>query len=434
MPVAQNVGISDIAIYLPKLKIDLEKIIEKRVKENSAIQLEKWKKILTRTGIFAMHFPDIWEDSVTMAAQAAANLIRRKKIQLDALRYLVTGTETGVDHSKPLAAYVSGILRKAGMKIPESISTFQTQHACAGGTVALLGVCALLSVAGRTGESGIVMCSDVAKYEKSTSAEMTQGAGAVAMVAETNPRLIQFDLPTVGYSSKDVDDFFRPLGSETAKVKGSFSVRCYREAVESALLDHASRSNQSVAEVLLNTDMFAMHVPYPKLPEDTMRGLLKKYTEMDATAIDQFLNDKGFNAMIYPASRSGNIYSGAMFMSLAFLLKDRLEKFGDDIVGKTILMGSYGSGNTMVLLAGKIAADAPEVIRSWDLESVWNGETASIDQYEIWASTDKQSPEEYSRHLQEKLSRVEPNSIYLNRIREDGYREYFCHEHEDHHA
>src|SRR5690606_21347116 len=124
----------------------------------------------------SMYFPELWEDPVTMAAEAALNLIKRKKFNLNALRYMVTGTETGVDHSKPISSYVIGILKKAGIQIPQSLSSFQTQHACAGGTVALLGISALLGFSNQADESGIIMCSDIARYGKSTSAEVTQGA------------------------------------------------------------------------------------------------------------------------------------------------------------------------------------------------------------------------------------------------------------------
>lgn len=420
-----KVGISDIAIYLPRLKIDLEAIIKKRAGESNGKTLEKvLKRALEKTGLLSMHFPDFWEDSVTMAAQAALKLIHRNKFNIDKLRYLVSGTETGVDHSKPLASYVVGILKKAGISIPQSISTFQTQHACAGGTVALMAISALLGFTHKPDESGIVLCSDIARYGKCTSAEITQGAGAIALLTETNPKLIELDLKTAGYSSKDVDDFFRPLGSEIAKVKGGFSVRCYMEAMDSALVDLSSRSGTTPEEMLSSADMYALHVPYPKLPIDTMKYLLGKYLNFDEETIEKTLRDKGFYEMTSPASKSGNIYTGSMFMSLAFLLKDRYEQMGDAIVGKRVLMGSYGSGNTMVFMSGVIAPNAPEVIKNWDMESIWDHQKSTIQDYESWIGSNGKTPEQYAMGLETKRSSIRPNTFYLDRIREDGYREY----------
>lgn len=420
-----KVGISDIAIYLPKWRIELTEIIKKRAKEIGGAQLEKvLERTLQKTGISSMHFPECWEDPVTMAAEAAYKLIRGENCNLSSLRYLVSGTETAVDHSKPIGAYVLGILKKAGIKIPQSLFTFQTQHACAGGTAALLGIAALLGSFGLNQESGIVMCSDIARYGKATSAEMTQGAGAVALLAETNPKLIELDLRSAGYSSKDVDDFFRPLGSDTAKVKGGFSVRCYIEAMDSALENHAARLGSTPEAVLKNTDMFALHVPYPKLPYDTMKTLINKYLKYDDAAADAFLEERGFFAMTQPASRSGNIYTGSLYMSLAFLLHDRLKKWGDQIVGKTIILGSYGSGNTNALISGRIAEQAPGIIRSWNLDEIWQGQTATIEDYEAWVSAASKTPQDYEMQLQEKRSQIDKNSFYLHAIREDGYREY----------
>ena len=420
-----KVGISDIAIYLPRLKIDLEAIIKKRASEADGKTLEKiLKRTLEKTGLFSMHFPEIWEDSVTMAAQAALKLINRKQFNLNALRYLVSGTETGVDHSKPLASYVMGILKKAGIPIPQSMSTFQTQHACAGGTVALMAISALLGFTNNAGESGIVMCSDIARYSKCTSAEMTQGAGAIALLTETNPKLVELDLKTSGYSSKDVDDFFRPLGSDVAKVKGGFSIRCYMEAMDSALTDLANRQGMTPEEILRTADMYALHVPYPKLPTDTIKFLLNKYMKLSDEEIEKTLKGKGFYEMTSPASKSGNIYTGSMFMSLAFLLKNRYELYGNDIVGKKILMGSYGSGNTMVFMTGTIAKNAPEVIKKWDLDSIWEHNASTIQDYETWISSNGKTPAQYADGLETKRSTIKPNTFFLDRIREDGYREY----------
>jgi len=425
MSTALKVGISDITVYLPKLRINLSEIIKMRAEQSDDSKLEKLlQRTLQKTGLLSIYFPEFWEDPVTMAAEAARKLINRQTFNLSALRYFVSGTETGVDHAKPIGAYVLGLLKKAGIVIPQSLSTYQTQHACAGGMVALLGICALLGIAGPSEESGIVMCSDVARYAKGSSAEMTQGAGAVAVLAEPSARLVELDLGSIGYSSRDVDDFFRPLGSDVAKVKGSFSIRCYMEAMDSALQDHCQRVGKKPVDVLLEADMLALHVPYPKLPLDSMKFLLAKYLGLDEHQAHSFLQERGFFAMTAPASKSGNIYTGSLFMSLAFLLKDRFGTLKERIVGKTILMASYGSGNTMAFLSGRIAPKAPEVIQTWDLEHIWQNRCASIQDYEQWISHYGTSPSNYGMALQEKMHAISSASFYLHHIREDGYREY----------
>ena len=119
-----------------------------------------------------------------MAAQAAAQLlVRLDAADVASLRYLVVGTETGIDQAKPIAAYVHGMLQRAGFPISQAISTFDVQHACAGGAIGLLSVGAMLG-ASRTGaERGLIICTDEARYAPGSNAEITQGAAAVAILA-----------------------------------------------------------------------------------------------------------------------------------------------------------------------------------------------------------------------------------------------------------
>ncbi len=400
--------------------IDLQSVIDFRSCEEDGIKVSKiLARALKRTGLTSLHFPKNWEDPVTMAAEAAYSLLQRNRFPLEALRFLVTGTETGVDHSKPLAAYVMGALKKAGIQLPTTLSTFQTQHACAGGTMALLGIASLLGVTAERGESGLVICSDIARYEKGSSAEVTQGAGSVCLLIESSPKLIELDLKNVGFCSNDVDDFFRPLGSETAKVKGSFSIQCYKEAMEGAFIDVAARKKQSIQELLKDTDLFALHVPYPNLPLETMHYLLEKYLHLNIEEANLFLKERGFFAMTAPAAKSGNIYSGSLFMSLSFLLEERLQTLQEEIVGKKILLGSYGSGNTLAALPGVIAKGAPSIISSWDLSKIWQKEPSPISAYETWLN---EKPLSFAAPTPKELP-----AFFLQNIRTDGYREYHYH-------
>src|SRR5208283_3826064 len=137
--VSSTVGISDIGLYVPPPSIDLENLVERRVKLNPRLDrhLERACRV---TGQQVIRFPEIWEDSATLAATAACRLLAANpKIGLKSIRHLAVGTETGVDHSKPVSAYVQGMLQRAGVDIPSALSSFQVQHACAGSTMALLG-------------------------------------------------------------------------------------------------------------------------------------------------------------------------------------------------------------------------------------------------------------------------------------------------------
>lgn len=420
--VRNSVGISDISIYIPQPEIELNSLIKERARTNP--RLERYLVRAQRmTGQQSIRFPDPWEDTATMAAQAAHRLIQANpSIDLESLRYLTVGTETSVDQSKPVSAYVEGLLQAAGQDVPESLSTFQIQHACAGGTLSLLSVGALLSMSSRPRDSGMVICSDIARYDRETTAEITQGAGSVALLVENNPRLIEIDLSTQGYCSKDVDDFFRPLGSRTARVKGRYSMDCYIESLEEAFLDHCRRRGEHPAQVLASTDLFVLHTPFLRMPEIAMQKLLQHHLSLVNGQTESFLEDRGFYAGIDPVARIGNLYTGSMYVVLAALLADRFRVLGEKIVGKRLLFASYGSGNTMVVFSGRVAQEAPEVIREWALEdALYYGRDTGFEEYNTWINGPYQN-KEYRRIVTSSI--IPPGSFYLEGIREDGYHEY----------
>jgi hydroxymethylglutaryl-CoA synthase len=335
---------------------------------------------------------------------------------------LVVGTESGLDHSKPLSAFVQGMLQRAGIEIPESLASFQVQHACAGATLSLISVGGLLAMSNHSAESGLVIATDLARYEAETTAEITQGAGAVAMLVEAAPRLLELDLSAVGLCSRDVDDFFRPLGSTVAQVKGRYSIDMYLSNLDDAFLDHARRIGKLPSEILESTDFFVLHTPFRNMPESAMRMLLQRHLNLEQSQVRQFLEPRGFYRAVEPLSQIGNIYSGSMYVSLASLLSDRYGELGHRIIGKRILLASYGSGNTMIVLSARIAEGAPEVIRSWDFEEILRSARPSdFSQYQRWIEgvSDRTTYENLLKDVA-----VPPESFYLSGIREDGYREY----------
>ena len=417
-----TLGIGDIGIHVPRPRIPLNTIIARHRRQDPqrALALERARG---RTGQVAIRFPHCWEDTATMAAQAAAQLlVRLDAADIASLRYLVVGTETGIDQAKPIAAYVHGMLQRAGFPISQAISTFDVQHACAGGAIGLLSVGAMLG-ASRTGaERGLVICTDEARYAPGSSAEVTQGAAAVAILAEPAPRLLDIDLGDIGYSSRDVDDFFRPLGAVTAQVRGRYSIECYRNAVEEALLDLCVRTGRSMPELLMETDLFALHVPFRSLPEETMADLVQRYLGTDPAGSSAFLARRHFMAGTEPAAVVGNAYTGSIFLSLAALLAARCRELQSTVVGERITMAAYGSGNTALAFSGRVSRQAPAIVRGWSLDHVLNhGQEASMADYDAWvAGRHGAAP----GHRVRSETEIPERSFYLKEVRADGYRVY----------
>ncbi len=418
----KTVGISDIRLYVPPPSIELTELVAKRVLLNPRLDrhLERACRV---TGQKVIRFPEIWEDSATLAATAAYRLLKdNPSLDAKTLRHLAVGTETSGDHAKPLSASLQGMLQRSGIDLPGSISSFEVKHACAGGTMALLSTAGMLAAGGGPRDSGLVVCTDIARYQTESTAEITQGAGAVAVHVETSPRLIEIDLSTLGFHSMDVDDFFRPFGSETARVNGTYSMRCYGESLEAAFLDHCARKGERPDRTLRDTDYFVLHTPFRNMPESAMSRLLERVLGLDSDAARAFLAEKSLAAAVDPFARIGNLYTGSLTAGLAFLLSERFHAIGQGIVGKKILLASYGSGNTMVVMSARIAGEAASVISRWNIDEVFaSARTASFEEYEAWTSGPVH-PELQARLMEN--AKLPPSAFMLSGIRKDGYREY----------
>lgn len=416
------IGIGDIALHIPRPMMPLDTIIARyrRRDPQRALAMERSRG---RTGQVSIRFPQCWEDTATMAAQAASRLLERlESDEVASLRYLVVGTETGIDQAKPVAAYVHGMLQQAGFPIAHAISTYDIQHACASGAIGVVSIGAILGASGIGGERGLIICTDEARYAPGTTAEITQGAAAAAVLVERDPRLLELDLGGVGYSSRDVDDFFRPLGSVAARVKGRYSIECYRNAVEEALLDLCARTGRTMPELLVETDLFAMHVPFRSLPEETMADLVQRYLGTDSTGTSAFLARRQFTDGTKPAAVVGNVYTGSMFLSLAALLAARCRKLNSRVVGKRVTMSAYGSGNTALAFSGRVSGKAPSVVSGWSLDDLLNhGQEASVADYDAWVD-DRHGV--LGGHRGTPDAEIPKRSFYLQEVRADGYRVY----------
>lgn len=420
---SQAVGISDIQPFLPLRAYPLSQWIETAP---SAAQ-GALRRAIRATGQIQMRLPHPYEDTVTMAGNAVRRLLCQpaNRRATEKLHYLVAGTETGVDNSKALSAYIMEALAQSDTPLPERLSNFQVQHACASGTIALFSLCALLQLSCDPQESAIVVCSDIAHYRQSAAAEITQGAGAVGLLISNSPRLLDLDISTLGHASAGVDDFFRPLGSPDAKVKGGYSIKCYHRALEVAMQDFSERCGRSTQQILQESDYVVMHSPFKSMARNAIHSLLANHTDYTPQQINAYIEGRGLADAIEPIGMVGNIYSASVYFVLYCLFAQQYRKIGAEIVGRRVLICSYGSGYTMTIMHGVIAAEAPAVIEQWDVNELLSQTvTMSDEEYKRWMRMP------YALHHHDLPSPTAPpteSGVYLHTIREDGYREYRFH-------
>jgi len=200
-------GIDAMHFALPRLTLPIGELAEAR-----GIETDKLRFGL---GLESMAVCDTDEDVVTLAAEAAWNLIQQAGIQAEEIGRIYVGTESSVDAAKPSATYVLGLLEERleaqfGPRALRHCDAVDMTFACVGGVDALQN--SLDWIRASSGRKALVIASDVAKYAPGSGGEYTQGAGAVAMWLTESPRVLTLDTE-FAVAIENVGDFFKPRRS-----------------------------------------------------------------------------------------------------------------------------------------------------------------------------------------------------------------------------
>lgn len=200
-----SIGIDDMAAYIPHLYFPISDLAEARDLE--------YAKLNKGLGLEAMSITDAHEDAATMAANAVLDLILKNDINPNRIGRIYLGTESALDGAKPTATYTLDMLNDYFEPIygPDCLlhcDVVDLTFACVGAVDALQNT--LDWVRGGQDRIGIVVASDIARYELGSGGEYTQGAGAIALLVKENPRLLSID-PDWGVATRPVHDFFKPL-------------------------------------------------------------------------------------------------------------------------------------------------------------------------------------------------------------------------------
>ncbi len=333
------IGIDSIAFSAPQGFLDLIDLAEAR-----GVPAGKYVDGL---GVRRMAVAQPWEDPVALAANAAERLLEGPGVDRAQVGLCIVGSETAVDHSKPIAAYLHSLLG-----LPARARVYETKHACFGGTAGLFTALDWIASGSARGRSALVICSDIARYELRSAGEPTQGAGAVALLVRERPRLVSIAHDRVSSWSRNVDDFWRPLERKEALVDGQLSVQCYLDALAGAYQGWKELAAGSDRKADMELSRRCYHVPYGKMARKAHRHLrmIDGLSEADA--------DKSFAEEVAPSlalpAEVGNIYTGSLYLALASLLHAQAAS----LEGEQLGLFSYGSGCTAGFFAGEVCAGA----------------------------------------------------------------------------
>lgn len=277
-PTAANppTGISGMAVYLPPYRVDLGHWCGWTGNDTA-----KTHAVVGHA--FRMPGPD--QNVYTLAANAVLRLMAQYDIDPRRIGYLALGTESSIDNAAG-AVIVRGLVDAAlaaegKPALARDCEVPEFKHACLGGVYALKGGLRYLACDGRDRQA-IVVAADIAEYARGSSGEPTQGAGAVAMLLESSPRLLELDLASSGSASeyRGLDfrkPFLRFAGqtpghhgrlTDLPVFNGKYSTDCYTDATLRALDAMFARHAGSRSAWIRDLGAVFMHRPYHRMPRN----------------------------------------------------------------------------------------------------------------------------------------------------------------------
>ena len=420
-------GIDDISIYIPRLYLDAGDFAKAR-----GLDPEKLERGL---GIGQMAIVDTNQDPACLAANACLKVMQKNKLTPDKIGRLYVATESSFDESKAMNSYVIGMLEQVyGKDTFGHCGGIECKFACVSGSYALYDNTNWIRAGEAEDKYALVVVSDIAKYDLGSSGEVTQGAGAIAMLLNDNPRLLSFDPKVTATSIKNEYDFYRPFGKETPIVHGQYSNLLYLIQVKNALIDYKRKVEKTGLiklkdgeTILDHVDYLNMHLPYsnmgkkalaylvrhewrdlprwkkiieeigmeepiPKDPRGTIESVLEdsefmasdhQFTKLfTSTEMYAELYESKLASSLIASKMIGNLYTASLYLGFRSSLEFEYQK-GVDLKGKRVGFCSYGSGASAMIFSGVIQPEYDQVVKDMNLEAELGPRTKlSLDEYE----------------------------------------------------
>jgi len=420
-------GIDDISIYIPRLYLDAGDFAKAR-----GLDPEKLERGL---GIGQMAIVDTNQDPACLAANACLKVMQKNKLTPDEIGRLYVATESSFDESKAMNSYVIGMLEQVyGEDTFGHCGGIECKFACVSGSYALYDNTNWIRAGEAEDKYALVVVSDIAKYDLGSSGEVTQGAGAIAMLLNHKPRLLSFDPKVTSTSIKNEYDFYRPFGKETPIVHGQYSNLLYLIQVKNALIDYKRKVKatgliklKEGETILDHVDYLNMHLPYsnmgkkalaylvrhewralprwekiieeigmeepiPKDPRGTIESVLEdaefmtkdhQFTKLfTSTEMYAELYESKLASSLIASKMIGNLYTASLYLGFRSSLEFEYQK-GVDLEGKRVGFCSYGSGASAMIFSGVIQPEYGQVVKDMNLEAEIGPRTKlSLDEYE----------------------------------------------------
>lgn len=316
-------GIEKIRVYPTALQLDLEELA--KVRGYDIAHMHKELMVYKR----GVNPP--WEDSVTMAVNAAKPMLTKEDIA--SIGLLIVGSETGLDHEKALSSWVFHYL-----DLPDSCRHFEVKIACYAGTAALkMAISWLASGMAKKGQKALVINTDESLNSLGKPWEYVCGGGAVAMLVSDKPDFLALEMDKFGIHAHEVADVIRPLPwLETGN--SEHSLFSYMEALAASYEDYQENVGDFDFTTFFKYNIY--HVPFSGISLRAHKLLLRICTEMENEEIAADFEKKVLPSISY-SKDIGGTYGGSVFVALL----STVDLVNDLKAGDRIGVFSYGSGS-----------------------------------------------------------------------------------------
>lgn len=390
-----RVGIEKIGIFIPQKYIDLSKLATYR-----GIDPLKWTEGI---GQERMSIMTIKQDVVSMGANACLKILDDEdKKTID---QVIFATESALDFSKASSTYIHKLLG-----IQPFAKSYEIKQACYSATAAIQ--LATDYVRLRPDRKVIIIASDISKYGLRSSGEATQGAGAIAILISSNPKVMEITQQSVSLTEHSFD-FWRPNYSDYPFVEGKFSTQLYIDSFIRLAVEFENRYPGKLGRL----EAILFHLPFSKMGRKALKALQKELEEgrVQIEGLSKNFEKlyENYEKSIIFGKEIGNIYTGSLYLGLLSLLLNA------DIAGNSeIALFSYGSGAVAELYVGKLNENYKQYLHREDINYLLaKREELSIEDYENEYFDDQPT------RSQEYIENKEPSDIeegyYLEKVVED---------------
>lgn len=314
----------------------------------------------------------VWEDTVTMGANAALPMLSeedKKDIGL-----LVVGTEGSVDHGKPISTNIHKALG-----LGPNVRNYETKFACYSAGAALDAAVNYVGSGFNHGKKALVISTDFSRKHLNTKQEFVMGGVAAAYLVSDQPKIVEFEPLKKGTWTTDIYDTFRP----TARVEmgnNEVSLFSYMDAVQGAYEEYL-RHNPDKVDFDSYFKYLIYHTPFAGITFQAHRTLSRDHAPKKKPELQADFDKRVFPALRY-SRRVGSCYAGSNFAGLASVIMSDpgLSAKGGDRLG----FFAYGSGAIGEFYSGVVQKGAHDIVKAMKIDEALDARRrCSVEEYEF---------------------------------------------------